>query len=817
MVKNLITELTRTREIMGLEDNNNNLLTEQRKFVDDMVKVFLRKGMTKEAIEALGKRLELLFAKQTKRIGSLIERMAIPDNFLTKASGAKYLKSVTGAEFKFSNVEKVMRLVSTGKLGGDDLVDMLKLFPKHLADGLPFRASFLKEMQKLESKVLAELEKTAVEKGGVATKEVTKKIETVTVSDLEAIIAQNLKNSGRGWWKDIKLRMKDFVFGKNIDGDVALLKNNALLKFLEKSNVKSMDDLSKLLKELKDQAIIGAEKKNVRWLEGLNPDQLTKQIAAVLKENSERIARGADILELPPGVVDDIQSLVLLTNQRGSYMNGLNAAWVRRRIKDLNAAIKKGGEKVDKAALRKERDDLLQSILGTKVDESITKNLGTFTAKINKGTLGGLGRWAIRDVKNIAKTLGFFTITWLINEVVAAVQNQLGGTKAIAGLTKNLYQKFRGHKWMIHVKGGLSDDNAKKGALLLKKYVRGWALIRDLSESSNFATRLDFYCKDDEEYKNGGPKIKGTLMGCTEENKLRFWNATVEEDGDVADWSPWMSAGDVGAFKFITGTDDTAILNFYKNYVPSILASSQITYFYEDGQSYELLDDLDMMSSQLPIIGTIENIWWGKTKATVMKVLNNTKPWVIGEGKAGTNFALAVSEITTNWPSFVGTRQTTAGVEYYSAYKTGAKIPPARLAAITDENNYVAGSFDEDDVYVAPENFNLWIDALTVEEFGDGFCAGIKGDCEPYLLNKPDENTRLKGYDTAKIKAEVSTVLKRLITEFQNSNFWNNWVTADDVKTIRGEQVDVDLAIESVNTKPVMEGLIRILLNDLKK
>ena len=64
-----------------------------------------------------------------------------------------------------------------------------------------------------------------------------------------------------------------------------------------------------------------------------------------------------------------------------------------------------------------------------------------------------------------------------------------------------------------------------------------------------------------------------------------------------------------------------------------------------------------MMSSQVPILGTIENAWYGKTKRDVMKELNNNKPWVVGEGEAGSDFALAIEEITTNWPEFASFRK----------------------------------------------------------------------------------------------------------------------------------------------------------------
>lgn len=261
------------------------------------------------------------------------------------------------------------------------------------------------------------------------------------------------------------------MFGKNVAGDVILLKNNALVKFLDGQGIKSIDDLIKILKDAKSQALLAGGKNNPA-IKSIDPQETGELIAALLKENSKRLANKQPILEMPPGLVDEVQTLFLMSNYRKFYIPTLNTAWVRRRIKDLNATIKKGGEGVNVQALKEERDALLKEILGTNVDDVVKANFRNYSAQINKSTLGGLGRWAIRDIKNISKTLGFFTFTMAVNAIISAWINQFGGTKAIAGLTKNFYEKFRGHKWMIQTKGGLTDEQASKAAIMLKKYVR---------------------------------------------------------------------------------------------------------------------------------------------------------------------------------------------------------------------------------------------------------------------------------------------------------------------------------------------------------
>jgi len=841
MNRKIITELERAREIMGLglEPKTNNLLTEQAKYTKEFLEKLFIKGSSNLTVKASKRISKLMSAvsKNPKINTQYLERVLVPDNIKIKDNVITGLRGSKGEYYNMDIVRQIIERVSNGTVGSDTAVklkDMLKYLPEVLFNGQSFKKEFsalMKSMErefneqvvkKAEKEALEKAEKEAAEKaskttvddGGVTTDVVVDGIGTITITrdELGDLIEKNVSNSGRGWFKDIKFRLKDLLFGKNVAGDVALLKNNALLKFLKKQDVQTMGELLKLLKNAQNQAIMGATPATKGTIERIDINKITQQISALVKENSERIAKQEQIYELPPGLVDEVQSLFLLSNYKNDYFIGLNTAWVRRRIKDLTAEIKNPGKKTNVEALEKERADLLEGILGTNVDEVLKKNLGTYTAQVNKATLGGLSRWAVRDFKNIAKTMGFLSISWAINAVVSSILDNFGGAKSIAGLTKQFYEKFRGHKWMVKTKGGLSDANAKNAATILKKHLRGWALIRDWSSEANFEDRLKRICGEDDGYKEG--TSKETIMGCTEENKLKFWNETVDDDGDVADWGEWASSDDVGVFKFITGVNDMAIIEFYKDYVPTILAASQITYFYEDGESYTLLDDLNAMSSIFPVLGILDNLAF-KTKGDVRAELNNNKPWVIGEGEAGADFALAVEEITANWPQFASTRKSESGAEYYSAYKTGAAIPPAKLASITEENNYVAGSFNDEDIYVAPKNFNLWLDALTVEEFEDGFCANIESNCEPYLPNKPVESSKLKGYDIAAVKEEVTTVLKELIIKFRNASFWNGYFGDEDKNS---KEIDSELGIkESTNTKSSIEGLAIILLNNLNK
>ena len=499
MNKTIITELERAREIMGLKPIEHTLLNEQRKqLVDNLMAIFSKTTSRKVAQEYAEMITKLLSKSSNKTLENVLTRMRSTVN--SESVNGKIVSIIGGAGEKYSikNIRTIIRNVTNGKLRGEDLNYILNQLPKELADGSGFRSSFGKQMKniekgviKAEKEAIEKVEKEAIEK---AEKEAIEKAEKETIEreipteqSLKDLIDINIKQSGQGWWKDLKLRLRNVFRGKNVDGDVLLLKNNAILKWMEKVGIKDMGDLLAKLNDAKKQALMGASSGTKTAIEKMNPEELVEQLAVVLKENAERISKGQPMYDLPPGLVDEIQTILMMSNNRKMFLPELNTAWVRRRIKDIDAAIKKGGKSdAELNILVKEKDDLLKAIVGTHVDDVTMKSLGVFEAEITRTTMGGMGRWMIRDIMNISKTLGLFTISLIISSITNAILNQFGGTKAIAGLTKNLYEKFRGHKWMVQIKGGLSDANAKKAALVLKKYVRGWALIRDWATSSNF-------------------------------------------------------------------------------------------------------------------------------------------------------------------------------------------------------------------------------------------------------------------------------------------------------------------------------------------
>ena len=95
---------------------------------------------------------------------TLEERMSMKENIHIDTNGKKYLKSFSGTKYPMSAIDFIVESVTMGKIGGDDLVEIVNKLPRFLADGYPLRKVLLEEMQKLEKKVSAEAGETTVKK-----------------------------------------------------------------------------------------------------------------------------------------------------------------------------------------------------------------------------------------------------------------------------------------------------------------------------------------------------------------------------------------------------------------------------------------------------------------------------------------------------------------------------------------------------------------------------------------------------------------------------------------------------------------------------
>ena len=127
MNKTIITELKRAREIMGL--NVGELLNEQpTKLLGKILNTFSRTTLPKEAAEKLAIRLSKLLSKsEGTALTNVFDRMN--SNIVLGPNGGKYLVSATGTNFPFSNIERIISLVASGKFGIVVLENVLSIFP----------------------------------------------------------------------------------------------------------------------------------------------------------------------------------------------------------------------------------------------------------------------------------------------------------------------------------------------------------------------------------------------------------------------------------------------------------------------------------------------------------------------------------------------------------------------------------------------------------------------------------------------------------------------------------------------------------------
>ena len=169
--------------------------------------------------------------------------------------------------------------------------------------------------------------------------------------------------------------------------------------------------------------------------------------------------------------------------------------------------------------------------------------------------------------------------------IIRSFQYYTASQKAIAGLTQQFYQKFKGQEQLIFDKGGITDDEAKALAQKLHGYLRQVSFIRDQGELDDFKEKLASYPHKDK------PRER---EDCDEENKENCpWKHPVETIDDIPndfreEFVEWIRENNSGSkadhgfvTKTITGVDDDSILDTIE-IVPTILAMSQVTYFYNE-------------------------------------------------------------------------------------------------------------------------------------------------------------------------------------------------------------------------------------------
>ena len=228
-------------------------------------------------------------------------------------------------------------------------------------------------------------------------------------------------------------------------------------------------------------------------------------------------------------------------------------------------------------------------------------------------------------------------------------------------------------------------------------------------------------------------------------------------------FSDWVEAGgqtddgwDIGALTYLTGVSDSGIQGIYTDLIPTVLAASQVTYFYEEmeGKKGSLLTHLMKVE---PIFFVIPIPLISRTftegVAEIFQILDD-KQWMTSITKSEMSLSNILQTAVVKWPTFPD--QLEGGEKYKNTYydkntkenvttnwqwcKWFGHIPAAALVTIMDgDDNGKAAS----PAYEVGEDQQTWLKNLSIEEFNRAFLLSVEGKKEsPY------------GYTQAQINAQ---------------------------------------------------------------
>jgi len=322
MNKTIITELERARTIMGLKPKSHGLLNEQGGLYDDIIKLFSRKTIPKEAAEKLVTRLNKLMTRDaTLKIGNVLQTMTNAGNMRITKNGSKFIVSDTGAQYRLTDINNIIVGISNGTINKETLEKIIARLPERFADGSGFRGPFGTLMKELEEKVAKETsEKTKIKTKTDDTKIKTDdtKIKTDGGTETTLPTLKDLKSDtlvGK-WTKSVK----NVLFSGKFIG-FAGVKQKALKKWM---NNLTPPNLNSLLKELNEAA-------------GQSTVVLPRSVEDIVYLVGRSIERGTPI---PPEISDDIIG-ILLRSDSFAQKNGIidllgrnSSAKLRRQAKN---------------------------------------------------------------------------------------------------------------------------------------------------------------------------------------------------------------------------------------------------------------------------------------------------------------------------------------------------------------------------------------------------------------------------------------------------------------------------------------------------
>ena len=399
---------------------------------------------------------------------------------------------------------------------------------------------------------------------------------------------------------------------------------------------------------------------------------------------------------------------------------------------------------------------------------------------------------------------GAFGVTGIINFIAKQLPDFTGmfegekGSKA--GLKPDFYEELIGAKSFVLKEGGLDDTQAMTVAKMLDGELN--SLKSSINkEISKIYTRFredlisfekgkdvekiqkrfpENYFTGNTAEKFGYESYKDLPLTFSEIKTKRqplklFYNYLASKEGEATLLD--------GAITYLTGVNDDRVQEIYTELIPTILASSQVTYMYDnkikkkEGALSTDLEKLDPVFHVVPI--PLLHFMVSDGKKDVLEILDK-KRWIKSVGPGENSLAGVIENSWKEWPRFPdslcskkGCDPDTGGEELYSIY-TGA-IPADHLAILIDGDDET-GAEPAEPKYQDGQDVQKWLNNLTIEEFNRAYLEGVAGKhSEPY------------GYTPE----EVKTMERKVLTT--KSNF---------VKGMQGLFADIDSAWEKMMENP---------------
>ena len=397
-----------------------------------------------------------------------------------------------------------------------------------------------------------------------------------------------------------------------------------------------------------------------------------------------------------------------------------------------------------------------------------------------------------------------FGVTGIVNflsKKVPDIFSMFEGDKgSTAGLKPDFYEELIGAKTFILKEGGLDDTQAMTVAKMLDGELNSLKSSIGVEISKiykRFREDLISFEKGEDVDKITKRFPDNYFTGNTAENfgyesyndlpaefkdiktkrqplKL-FYNYLASKEGEATLLD--------GAITYLTGVSDDKVQEIYNELIPTILASSQVTYMYDnkikkkEGALSTDLEKLDPIFHVVPI--PLLHFIVSDGKKDVLEILDK-KRWIKSVGPGENNLAGIIENSWKEWPQFPdslcskkGCDPKKGGEELYSIY-TGA-IPADHLAILIDGDDET-GAKPAQPEYQDGQDVQKWLNNLTIEEFNKAYLEGVSGKhSQPY------------GYTPE----EVKTMERKVLTT--KSNF---------IKGMQGLFADIDSAWEKMMENP---------------